>query len=90
MMPEKDANEMAKTSRVRLTEPRVGFAVSDEKALLPTLRSRRGVCSVARELSLVSEMTGIVSRACLGRGMFIDEGESSGENESDRRDLSLR
>ena len=67
MMPENDANEMARTSRVRLTEPRVRFAVSDGKDLLPTLGSRRGLRSVARESSLVSEMTGIVSGACLGR-----------------------
>lgn len=90
MMPENDANEMAKTSRVRLMERRDGFIDSDGRDLLPTLRSRRGVRSVASGLSMVSEMTGIKSEACGGRWMFIDEGDKLAEDESDVHDLSTR
>lgn len=67
MMPENDANKMARISRVRLIERRVGSTDSDERDPRPTLGSRRGVRSVARESSLVSEMTGIVSEGCLDR-----------------------
>ena len=91
MMPENDANKMAKTSRVRLMERRVGFIDSDGSDLLPTLRSRRGVRSVvASGLSMTSEVTGIISEACGGRWMFIDEGDKSAEDESDVHDLSTR
>jgi hypothetical protein len=74
MMPENDAKEMAKTSCV----------------WLPALRSRSGVRSLASELSMVLEMTGVVSEVCVGRGMFIEEGERSAEEESDELDLSVR
>jgi len=84
-MPENDANEMAKASRVRLMERRVGFSDSDGRVLL-TLRSRRGVRSVVSGLSMVSE----ISEACGGKWMFIDEGDKSAEDESDVHDLSTR
>ena len=90
MMPENDAYEMAKTSRVRLVERRVGSIDSGGRDLLPTLRSRRGVRSVASGLSMVSEMAGIISEACGGRWMFIDEGDKSTEDESDVHDRSTR
>ena len=90
MMPENDANEMAKTSRVRLMERRVGFIDSDGRDLLPTLRSRRGVRSVANGSSMASEVTGIISEPCGGRWMFIDEGDKPAEDESDAHDLSTR
>ena len=78
MMPENDANKMARNSRVRLIERRVGSTDSDDRELRPSLRSRRGVRSVARESSMVSEMTGIVSEGCL-----LDEGERSAEDGSE-------
>jgi hypothetical protein len=91
MMPENDANEMAKTSCVlRLMERRVGFIDSDGKELLPTLQSRRGVRSVVSGLSMVSEMTGIISESCGGRWMFIDEGDKAADDESDVHDVSTR
>lgn len=90
MMPENDANEMAKTSRVRLIERRVGLIDSDGRDLLPTLRSRRGVRSVASVLSMVSEMSGIISEACGGKLMFIDDGDMTAEDELDLNDLSTR
>lgn len=84
MMPENDANEMAKTSRVRLMERRVRFIDMDGGGLLPTLRSRRGVRSVASGLPVVSET---ISETCGGRSLFIDEGDKTAEDESDVHDL---
>ena len=90
MMPENDANEMANTSRVRLMERRVGLIDSDGRDLLPTLRSRRGVRSVASGLSMVSEMSGIISEVCGGKWMFIDDGDMIPEDKSDLHGLSTR
>ena len=91
MMPENDANEMAKTSLVRLMEWRVGLIDLDGRDLLPTLRSRRGVRSVASGLSMVSEMSGIISEACGGKWMFMeDDGDKAAEDESDLYELSTR
>ena len=90
MIPEKDANERAKTSRVWLMERRVGLIDSDGRDLPPTLRSRRGVRSVASGLSMVSEMAGIISEACGGKWMFIDDGDKTTEDESDLYDVSTR
>lgn len=90
MMPENDANEMAKTSRVRLMERRVGLIDLDGRDLLPTLRSRRGVRSVASESSMVLEMLGIISEVCGGKWMFIDDGDMAAEDESDLHDSSTR
>ena len=90
MMPENDANEMAKTNRVRLMERRVELIDSNGRDLLPTLRSRRGVRSVASGLSTVSEMSGIISEACGGKWMFNDDGDMTTEDESELHDLSTR
>ena len=90
MMPENDANEMAKTSRVRLIERSVGLIDSDRRDLLPILRSRRGVRSVTSGLSMVSGMSGIISEDCGGKWMFIDDGDMAAEDESDLHDLSTR
>ena len=65
MTPENDANEMAKTSRVRWMERKVGFIGSDERDPLPSLGSRSGVRSVVSESSM--EMTGVISKACVGK-----------------------
>ena len=88
MMPENDANEMAKTRRVRLIEWRVGLMDSGGRDLLPTLRSRRGVRSVVSGLSMVSEISGIISEVCGGRLMFIDDGDMTAEDGLDLNDLS--
>jgi len=88
MMPENDANEMAKSRRVRAMERRVGFTGSGD--VLPALRSKSGVRSVASVSSMALEMTGVRSEVCVGKRMSIDEGESSAEDESDGHDLSVR
>lgn len=67
MMPENDANEIAKTTRVRSIERRVGFIGLDERDVPPALWSKSGVRSVASEPSVGLGMTGAMAETCVGR-----------------------